>query len=325
MRIEAWASEQHYWDHLWPVWMALQHHHPNLDLGQANYGGHPQRAPRRDTLWLVASTKDARKVGGRYIYVEHGAGQGYHGDVRGTRSASFAGGPTHERAAGFICPNVQVASRWRARYPDKPAWVVGDSPKMDKLRRHPPQPVWLSDLPTVAFCWHWESQRSPCPEATSAWRHYRDALAALAAEGRWRVLVHAHPRAWTQLEPQLRAMPGLVATPSLDVVWSDAKVVVVDNTSVGPEAASLGKPVVWLTAPWYRRDVHHGGRFWEWPAYGVHVTEPALLAAGVQRALDEPAHFQRLSTKLADLVYPRRDGHSAMRAADAIAAVASQE
>jgi hypothetical protein len=246
---------------------------------------------RGDTL-LIAGFPDIRHLN-PYIYVEHGAGQSY----QGVNSGGWSGGEHHHEARMFICPNENVAERWRTRYPDKPAVVVG-CPRLDKYHTGyaPPER-------TVAFTFHWDCQFAP--ETRSAWPHYKDQMHTMVQSYReqgWTVLGHSHPRYADVLSP---------AWKRLGVEWTDdplrdATVLVADNTSMMAEFLSCGRPVVALNAPWYRRDVHHGMRFWEWD---VTYADTALEASQIDlSALRPPAHHP----------YAFNDGQAAQRASQAI-------
>jgi glycosyltransferase involved in cell wall biosynthesis len=93
------------------------------------------------------------------------------------------------------------------------------------------------------------------------------------------------------------------------------------NTSALPEFASLGKPVVWMNAPWYRRGMNHGGRFWEWPAGQVQVDAPTELAAAVEAALEDPPAVAEARAAMLAKVYVATDGKATERAVAAIAAM----
>lgn len=123
-----------YADHITPVWSAL----PREVRGQmyAPRARDPWGTPLparwpRDRLVLVAGAVDALKARPRpLVYLEHGAGQHYPGDVRSAGHPSYSGGDALETVVLFLCPSDAVAERWRARYPGAAAVVVG-CPRLD--------------------------------------------------------------------------------------------------------------------------------------------------------------------------------------------------
>lgn len=176
--------------------------------------------------------------------------------------------------------------------------------------------------PLVAISLHWQCEL--IPETTSALNHYRRSLAGLrdavrAAGGE--LLGHGHPRAWGQLRRTWLAL-GIPHTPDQDVVFDQADVLIVDNSSCGPEAASVGIPVVWLSAPWYRRDVHHGGRFWDWVDGQPHVESPDQLAPTVLAVMADPTIGAEGRARMVADVYAYTDGRAAERAAEAVMGLA---
>lgn len=287
---------------------------------------------------IVAGFADVSKMAGRpLIYVEHGAGQTYPGDVRSATNGSYSGGLGLGDVVLFLGPSETVAARWRERYPATPAVAVGCprlDPWHDGSRSSPSSVASLAstshsgdsgqgrpartDRSTIALAFHWDCPL--IPETRSAWSHYehgiRGPVAAWRAAG-LRVLGHGHPRAWRQLRPQWIAA-GVEPVESFAEVLDRADLLVVDNSSVGPEFASTGRPVVWLNAPWYRRDVEHGGRFWDWPAGQVQVDDVDGLAGGVEIGLSDPRIVADSRARMVAEVYAHVDGHAAERAANAI-------
>lgn len=177
----------------------------------------------------------------------------------------------------------------------------------------------MTGPPLVAFTWHW--QYDGVPEGRSALPHYRAAVEALAVTPRpYALLGHAHPRAWKEVAPWYDQL-GIESTPNLDDVFDRADLLVADNTSALYEFASLDRPVLVLNAPWYRRDVEHGGRFWRWADVGVQVDHPDQLAGGITVALTDPPLIAQRRRQIVAEVYASADGTAAARAVHAIHSV----
>lgn len=168
--------------------------------------------------------------------------------------------------------------------------------------------------PVVAVTFHWDC--GVVPEARSAWRHYDRSLPALARDRSWQLLGHGHPRLWPTISRRW-AQLGVPLVPELADVLDQADVLVGDNTSALYEFASLGRPVVVLNQPGYRRDVEHGLRFWSHPP-GLQVDRPAELADTIARALTDPPAVQALRARAVARAYAHTDGQAAARAAAAI-------
>jgi len=256
-------------------------------------------------LVLVASYGDEIRAERRpVVLLEHGAGQHYS-----NAHSSYAGGGGRESVELFLCPNEQVAERNRAVYPNAKIQVVG-SPKLDRWMS---APRTLRSPPIVAISFHWQCTASH--ESQTAWPHYRDALGVLAQ--RHEVLGHGHPRTIKTLEPFYRRN-GIEVVSDFEEILDRADVYVIDNSSTGIEAMAAGIPVVWMNSPAYRREVHHGGRFWTWTEGIPTVDGPDELPAAIDLALANDLEHQRRREALVQEVYTFTDGQSSKRAAEAI-------
>lgn len=317
------AGEEHFADHLAAVWAALPEEARGSFMHRGNRGmmttirtrmarrGIETTLKSRNNPVLVASYGDlarARREGRtRVAIMEHGAGQSYHGDPRAiaANSSSYAGGP-NRHADLFLHPGEDPARRDRARYPGARVEVVG-SPFLDTLPLHEP-----AAEPVVAVTFHFNCQ--VVSETRPALPHFRRAVAELA--NRVKVIGHAHPRIMDQLVPWYRRM-GIEPVTSFDEVARRANVLVADNTSVLFAFAATGRPVVVLNAPWYRRHIRHGLRFWDAADVGVNVAHSAQLAPAVQEALEDGAERQQAREAALSLVYAHRTG-AAARAAEVL-------
>jgi hypothetical protein len=336
--IDALASQPHYLRHLYPVWQALPEEYrgtlyltgrasweaPFYDTGRVYSGLFQRPGPRV----LVASQTDYRQVstGRRVIYMNHGAGQSYGGDPDPavSRDASYAGGDGQDRTDLFLVPGPHPAQRCRERYPDIPVVEIG-CPALDSWLNRPARRE-PHEKPVVALAFQRATRHGDyplCPEHVSALPHYLSALPALME--RFEVLGHGHPRAKAGLE----AVYGPLGIPWVDweTVMLTADVLCVDNSSIGFEAAAIGLPVIWLNAPWYRREIDHGLRFWGTAGVGMEVDEPAALVPTVETALRIWLGWYGLAPADQQLsyVYTRLDGHCAQRGAAAIVALDAAE
>lgn len=317
MILDAYASASHYLSHIAPIWKALPPYvrgtfHISSHLAQhaADIGITTTQSPlpQRGSTVMVASRIDYRKTFQRkVVFVEHGAGQTYDQ----VDNAGYSGGSGRDRTVLFICPNETVAQRNLSRYPHIPAAVVG-CPRLDQF--HPPIPRTQSSPPVVAVTFH--SNLSITPEASSAFRYCADAIPPL--QNHYRLIGHAHPYIYRRIAP-FYDRHNIPHTPDPDVVLKEADVVVVDNSSIGFEAASLNIPLVWLSPPWYRRDVVQWPRFWDALILGEHAETPEEVPAAISRALSPISSIVQASRdRFISLVYSHRDGKASVRAAEAI-------
>lgn len=280
-QVRLWARKPHYLDHLQPIWDALPDEYKL------------ERELRRGDRLLLAGGPDVLN-GHPFIYMEHGAGQSY----LGFNGRGYSGGEHMHECELFLCPNERVAARWQERYPSIPAVTVG-CPRLDRYHAG-----FTPESKTVAITFHFDLKL--LPETRSAFAHYRTGLRTIVKSWRdqgWTVLGHAHPR-WPDYQ-----LPAFWR--SLEVPWTsnplrDASVLAADNTSLQAEFLSCGRPVIALNPPWYRRDVHHGERFWEWDL--THVWSPSEAASIQLDTLHAPTRQP----------YAHTDGRATERSVEAI-------
>lgn len=230
---------------------------------------------------------------------------------------AYSGGTGRDRVAVFLTVNEMTAARERARYPDAQVVVVGSTRLDTLLATRAPRGPLPRPVVAVAFHWNWNG----VPETRESWSYWRAAVRDLAASGTVEVLGHGHPRMFADLV-RFYTRFGIEPVADLADVVARADLICVDNTSAGPEfAAATGRPVLWLNAPWYRRDVEHGGRFWDWPNGQVCCDEPAGLPDAVRAALDDPPSVRSARARMVDVIYPASTrGHAGRLAADAVLA-----
>lgn len=254
---------------------------------------HPVRSERPI---LVASWRDAMRclrVGRKVILMEHGIGQQFND----TDNPSYVGAPEHRGVALRLVPNEYAASAHRTGLSSSvPVEVIG-CPKLDDL---------IATLPPtngrVALSNHWGDNSTSVPEMGGAWLAWHESYAAIP-EAFPGALGHAHPKLWPTMHLTLGRL-GFEPVEWFTDVLRRADVYVCDGVSTLYEFAALDRPVVVLNPPHFRRNVNHGGRFWDWADVGTQVDDPADIVAAIHEARrDDPAQAARRRSIIQE-VYP---------------------
>lgn len=299
-RIDFLAREPHHADHILPIWCALPKRLRGTFFASENslprltaHGVEGRQASEIDEggLTLVASYLDlkvARKHGRRVIYCEHGAGQSYEGNPSG----SYIGAIDRAGAVATLVPGHDAARRHTAVHPAIRAYPIG----VPKLDRHAKASRPGDDVVAISFHWNCRVIR----ETRGAFDHYKRALPLLAE--RFKVIGHGHPRIIRLLRPHYEAA-GIEVVTDFDEVIERASVYCIDNSSTMYEWAALDRPVVVLNAPWYRRRIQHGLRFWSHADVGPQVWTPADLPVAIETALEDPPDVAARRREIAADVY----------------------
>lgn len=247
----------------------------------------------------------AQRRWARGIYLNHGIGQTYF--ERDRVYDPGAGKPSWVKL--FLAPNRRTAERLAAG--SSAEVVVVGQPKLDRWVGHEPQGK------VVALSWRW--RQNLCPESGTVFDHYAASLAdlrlELEADG-IELIGHSHPRIWPEAR-RAYLWAGIEPVENFSDVLARATVYVCDNSSTMFEWAALDRPVVVLNGPPYRRDVDHGGRFWEWADIGVQVDQPADLPTAIRTALQDPSSIRDARRQISAEVLVA-DGNATARAVRAI-------
>lgn len=196
------------------------------------------------------------------------------------------------------------------------AAVIGTPPYLDRFvgrspRRHGERPI-------VAISFH--ADITICPESRWAFPHYQNAIADIVRGSSlsFEFIGHSHPRSIAFM----RKFWGRLHVPFVEQ-WADvldrADLYVCDISSTLYEFAATDRPVVVLDAPWYRKHVHHGLRFWEYADVGIRIQEPVQLLPAIGAALSDRPPIRAHRQEIIRHVYSGLDdGYSTERAVDAI-------
>lgn len=309
MRLGLIASQPHYLDHLVPIWRALDEDERGwVALPSKKMAAYAERlgtigTPRKDRgrvdAVLVAGYNDYKAAPGRVIYCEHGIGQTY---VGAEGHSNYAGGRDRDKAALILCPTRPALAANRKAHPKIPSVLVG-IPRLDQHLNAKQR------TRKVVITGHWDCQI--VPETRSALSHFGAQIFARPES----TIGHAHPRnrqlhdAW--------ARHGIQMIRRLDDVLAlRPPVFIGDNTSAIYEAAALDIPVVLLNAPWYRRGIEHGIRFWSCANVGIQVDEQHRMWHVIDVQMDDP-HADTRREVIAGL-FGDIDGRASERAVFAI-------
>lgn len=314
MKIDVLSSDSHYLAHIMPVYDAL----PERLKGVVHPMRWPVDRPILNHIALVGSAQDLSQTGQyRSIYVEHGAGQTYGGadENMATHPSYSGGGAQHKRVLGYIAPSQIVADRW-----DKPSVAVG-CPKMDAwlpVADSVLQPSERLANPSVCLAFHWNCRL--LPESLTAFHHYEPQIVEIVAEFKHQGFIvygHAHPKWRDALTGRFKAAGVDHVLASDEDVFRHADVLVMDNSSLMYEMAMLGRTVIALNMPQYRRDVEHGLRFWS-HVPGLQVDDAEQLVSLDLHAVLADPDSKALGRQAVEHAYAYTDGTSSQRAAEFI-------
>lgn len=330
--IDFFARRVHFVDHMAPIWKALDasergaFYVPNyiLEYARQTHGidavGLESRskitaihcAPPGTTPVFVSAYGDMDvmfKLGPHrpVIMMEHGVGltfnhPGYAGGIGLRRNVQF-----------FLAPN-QFIARKTAKALGRVSQVVVGTPKLDAFsttkvtKGHEGKPI-------VCVSFHWNGEKV-CAEAGNAFAHYRKILPELAKQNEFTVIGHGHPKYQYVLKPAFEEA-GIEFVEHFSEVMERADVYVNDCSSTMYEFLVTGKPVVIMNAPWFRKDVHFGIRFWDYSNVGPQVEEAEELIPTIGRVCEDADEWKAAREKAVADLYPFL-GCSAARAAGAL-------
>lgn len=267
------------------------------------------------TLVCVASHPDYRAVNpAKVILVNHGVGQTYS-DGRGLHHSGYSGGEGRERVVLNLCPSERDADVCRSL--GQQAVAIG-VPYLDGFHDGFPPLSASEPVTTVAFSFH--ADISVVAETQWAFPHYEAELTnIIRREDRpFDIIGHGHPRMYSHF----RTWWARRKVPYVESWWDvmeEADLYVCDNSSTLYEFASTGRPVLVLNAPWYRRDVEHGMRFWS-HIPGMEVDEPEQLYPSILAAIDDSPIIAKRRADAVDYAYGDLcDGKATERAVNAVA------
>ncbi len=312
MTVDVYASEPHYIDHIAPVWLKLSEDirgefrttPRNLEHAESLGITATVNAPTLNPT-IVASWGDYRKTNGHVIYMEHGIGHTYSNN-----HPSYAGAPGKDRVTLFLNQHKLTDQRNKAAYPNAEHAIIG-VPRMDSVA------VRGVENRTVAISFHWDCKVAP--ESRSAFDHYRRFIPKLARMKNINLIAHSHPnKAWRKKLQPIFHRYGIEFVETFDEVLNRADLYIIDNSSTAYEFAAAGRPVINLNAPWYRKNVDHGIRFWD------HVPGPQAddgwdMMKLIPQILDQPDIFEPERIAAVKALFPYR-GKAAKRAANIIEA-----
>ena len=333
MKVDFFASERHYADHLAPVFRELgpragfffvsSHDHEYMEKkhGIISFmlAGEKANSVFQSTdPILVASHSDLRTVytsnpKKAIILMEHGVGIVYPGN------GSYAGNGGFRRYASLtLAPNEIVREKTAKALPDMLQVVIG-TPKLDKWADSYMENKVIPSNPTVAISFHWDG-KAVAPEAGTAFEHFKEVLPRLCStleeSRRVRLIAHSHPRAAGIVKPFYKKH-GIEFIDDFDEVMRRSHLYICDNSSTIYEFLVTGFPVIMLNSPAYRRDFKSGIRFWDYTDIGTQVDKSGDLFREVLISLTFPDHHKTARKRAMEDLFPHF-GNSARTAARAI-------
>jgi len=330
MRLDFFARRTHYIDHLAPVWNAFPLNRRGIfyvsqqvmdyairEMGADGIVISTEKTPPGNGPILSAAYGDmvraARNEDRKIITMEHGTGHGF-----GTAAYPNARIGKRDLVDLFLMPNEYTAKKSREVRPTR-CEVIG-TPKMDEIVHT--YTAIPNNPPVIGIAFHWGDKNANPPESGSAWEHYKSILPEL--KERYTVIGHGHPLSAEFYREEFEKV-GIEWVQDFRDVMRRADIYINDLSSTLYEFLVTGKPIIVLNAPWFRRDVHWGIRFWDYSDVGVNVEHPSELIPAIDWTLSGHWHvcLAQRHKAIIDL-YPYL-GYSAHRAVEVLTAYMDEE
>ena len=217
----------------------------------------------------------------KILMMEHGTGHTFG------KSAYPNGVGKRDYVSLFLSPNQYTVDKIHT-VRDTRAEVIG-TPKLDWVheRMNPYHLIKQThdNPPIIAIGFHWGHARTRPPESGSAFEHYREYIPTLVKNTGYKFLAYGHPLAELKYKEFYTGL-DIDYTSDFNTVMRQADVCVNDLSSVMYEFVTTGKPVIVLNAPWFRRDVEHGIRFWDYSDIGINVDGPDELLPAIEDTIE---------------------------------------
>lgn len=334
LQIDFLATQPQYIDHIAPVWDALAVDNIGSFYVPQELFGYTQ-SKLKHNLYLFAyeenslityscnpilvaaygDMKYAHRINPerKILMMEHGTGHGF-------ATPAYPNGPgDRDIVSLFLPPNQYTADKIHTARETR-CEVIG-TPKLDWIYSNRESFQSRTTPPTVCISFHHGSRKRRPPEAGSAFEHYKDSIESLKPY--YNLVAHGHPLSRERDIPFYRSI-GIPFIDSFDEVLRVADLYVNDLSSTLYEFCVTGKPVVIMNAPWFRRDVYHGLRFWDYVDIGLEVEDPSQLKQAIDTTLLNPELCRRKRRKMIEDLFPYL-GHAADRAADVIVDYLNEE
>lgn len=292
-KIDFYASEQHYFDHIYPIWKELPIENRGTFFVSEKIStdcietkiGFPS-----NNITLVSSYSDYKMTKKQVIYMEHGIGNTYSND-----SPYYAGGFGKDRVVLFLNNHILTQNKNIKTYPKVKGVIIG-TPKCDQIKeKHTDNKQYV-----ICFSFHWDCD--VVPETKSAFSFYKDEVIKLSKNKDFKVIFHGHPRnetVWNKfcLENNIERVKNI------EEVFERSDLYICDNSSSIYEFILTSKPVIVLNAPWYRKWINHGIRFWNYIP-GPQVNHPNELLNTINKMTQNPKDWLDERNKVIKILYP---------------------
>lgn len=323
-KIDFMTSQRHFLDHLLPIAKAIGPYLGNfyvtsdifdyaaLIKAVPNVVSIPRNnnisylVPAGDDAVVFAASGDAQKwyngERGKHrtkIMMEHGVGITF-------KEASYAGGRgIRDKIDFFLCPNEYIKEKISVTQSKSIQAVIG-TPKLDDWKdAFEKYETNIYRKFKVVISFHWDCEVAP--EAGNAFWHYRKMLGHLAKSNHFTIAGHGHPRIIDKLE-KFYDECGIPTLQSFDHVMTLADIYVNDSSSTAYEFCVTGKPVVLMNAPWFRKNVHHGIRFWDYTNIGPQVDDPFELEDKIVEGFQKQFEYRAARREMIKDLYPYLGG-----------------